>query len=630
MGMRGPGNVAISPDGSTVAWTLRSRDGSTLHLLDVASPATDKTIAIPNGSGCAYSSPIWSPDGATLAFLGACAPESKDPTVPRQSQVYLWSKSTGDIKQLTHVTGDINQPAWSPDGKAIAFLFVENATRTAGALDAMKPWSGVIGEDGVEVQRVYNVDSTSGTGAFITPINLHVYEFDWSPDSHLITFVAAAPPGENNWWVAKLYTESLGSEPKVVLDPSTVAGSLHGLQIAVPRWSPDASQIAFIGGLMSDQGSTGGDIYLLNANGGTPRDITPGIPNTPTWLSWLGHDRLGFSDVAAGKSSFEAIQPSTGHIESLLGPLPESIGDGRLEMSLSLSKNGEVAFLATSFEHAPEVYEGRLGQTPHALTHVNDDHAPLWGQAKSVEWTNEGFHVQGWLLLPAHYDPAKKYPLIVYVHGGPSAANMPRWPGVGYGPVPFSALDYFVLMPNPRGSFGEGERFTQANRKDFGYGDLRDILAGVDAVEKQFPVDNHRVGVTGWSYGGFMTLYTTTRAPGLIKAAIAGAPVTAWRNYDTIYTERYLGLPSENEAGYVAGSDVTYADKLRSTLLIVHNIEDDNVLFQNTVQMSDALEKADRKFSLIFYTEKTHGLTGPVRRHLYETMTDFFERELTE
>ncbi len=158
MGMRGPGNVAISPDGTTVAWTLRSHDGATLHLTAVATPTDDKTIAIPNATGCAYSSPIWSPDGATLAFLGACAPESKDPTVPRQSQIYLWSKSTGDVKQLTHVTGDINQPAWSPDGKSIAFLFVENATRTAGALDAMKPWAGVIGEDGVEVQRVSAVD----------------------------------------------------------------------------------------------------------------------------------------------------------------------------------------------------------------------------------------------------------------------------------------------------------------------------------------------------------------------------------------------------------------------------------------------------------------------------------------
>ncbi len=206
--MHAPGNVALSPGGATVAWTLRSRDGSTLHLSSVTAPAsneTDKTIDIPNATGCAYSSPIWSPDGATLAFLGACAPESKDPTVPRQSQIYLWAKSTGEVRQLTHVTGDINQPAWSPDGKSIAFLFVENATRTAGALDAMKPWAGVIGEDGVEVQRVYGVDAASGNASFLTPLTLHVYEFNWAPSSKEIAYIAADPPGENNWWIAQLW-----------------------------------------------------------------------------------------------------------------------------------------------------------------------------------------------------------------------------------------------------------------------------------------------------------------------------------------------------------------------------------------------------------------------------------------
>src|SRR5215472_3418195 len=314
MSMRGPASVALSPDGSTVAWTLRSADGATLHLLDVSAPTsneTAKTIDIPGGTSCAISSPIWSPDGATLAFLGACAPESKDPTVPRQSQIYLWSKSSGEVRQLTHVTGDINQPAWSPDGKSIAFLFVENATRTAGALDAMKPWSGVIGEDGVEIQRVYAVDSTSGNGNFVTPTNLHVYEFDWSPKSDDIAFIAANPPGENNWWVAKLYSASavdfvtksgtpntdfhgkLGMNPTVVFDPNTTHSALHGLQIAVPRYSPDGSKIALIGGLMSDQGSTGGDIWLVPANGkGDPTNITPGIDGTPCFEAWINDKEL--------------------------------------------------------------------------------------------------------------------------------------------------------------------------------------------------------------------------------------------------------------------------------------------------------------------------------------------------
>ena len=164
------------------------------------------------------------------------------------------------------------------------------------------------------------------------------------------------------------------------------------------------------------------------------------------------------------------------------------------------------------------------------MTHYNDDLKPLWGKSESINWTSDTFPVQGWLLYPAHYDPGRKYPLIVSVHGGPSSEVQPRWPDLGYNPIAFSALDYFVLMPNPRGSYGEGEAFTQANRKDFGYGDLRDILAGVDAVSAKLPIDQQRIGITGWSYGGFMTMFAVTQTQ-RFHAAVAGAGISNWQSY---------------------------------------------------------------------------------------------------
>ena len=155
------------------------------------------------------------------------------------------------------------------------------------------------------------------------------------------------------------------------------------------------------------------------------------------------------------------------------------------------------------------------------LSHINDGVEPAWGKSVSLAWKSDSFRVQGWLMLPRDYDPAKKYPLIVEVHGGPAAAVESHWSAGGLSPAAFSALGYFVLLPNPRGSFGQGEAFTQANRKDFGYGDLRDILAGVDAVEAKYPVDPNRVGITGWSYGGFMTMFAVTQTQ-RFKAAVAG------------------------------------------------------------------------------------------------------------
>ena len=173
------------------------------------------------------------------------------------------------------------------------------------------------------------------------------------------------------------------------------------------------------------------------------------------------------------------------------------------------------------------------GGLPHRqLSHFNDGVQPAWGKSVSLTWKNDNFDVQGWLLLPAHYDPAKKYPLLVEVHGGPAAAVLSRWNGGagGFSATAFSALDYFVLMPNPRGSFGQGEAFTQANRKDFGYGDLRDILAGVDTVLAKYPVDPNRIGIAGWSYGGFMTMFAVTQTH-RFRAAVAGAGISDWLSY---------------------------------------------------------------------------------------------------
>ena len=190
---------------------------------------------------------------------------------------------------------------------------------------------------------------------------------------------------------------------------------------------------------------------------------------------------------------------------------------------------------------APEVYSASLktnaaaepvgvAEPPHSITHVNDHVQPLWGRPSPVTWHDEGFRVQGWLLFPPDYDPHKRYPMIVYVHGGPSAATLPIWPRDGYGPVPLAAMGYFVLMPNPRGSFGEGERFAKGMRLNMGYGDLRDILAGIDQVEARYPIDDSRLGLTGWSYGGFMSMFAPTQTH-RFKAAVVGAGLSDWKSY---------------------------------------------------------------------------------------------------
>jgi dipeptidyl aminopeptidase/acylaminoacyl peptidase len=488
--------ATLSPNGQQIAWVVDADGGTQIQVAATVDPAHPRRLTAGAGAPCLEQSLAWSPDSKELAFTSSC---NASAGATEQLDVYIATPDAASHspRRLTHLHGGVTSLAFSPDGLHIACLYIEGATRPAGALAPMKPPAGVIGVEGLEIQRVATIETASGQFRQITPAVLHVYEYDWAPDSRQLAYVAAAPPGENNWWVAQLYTQALAdSHERSILDPEHTPGPLHGLQIAVPRWSPEGGQIAFIGGLMSDQGATGGDIYLLPAQGGEPKNITPNSDKTAAWIHWLSAEKLFVSWVRSGQVENGEMEPGSGKTIASFPPVPATIGDGRLEQSLSFA-NDSVAFIKSSFSKGPEVYVEQRGGQARPVTHYNDAQKPLWGEAKSVEWKSDGFPVQGWLLYPARYDPARKYPLIVSVHGGPSSEVLPRWPDLGYNPITFSALDYFVLMPNPRGSYGAGEAFTQANRKDFGYGDLRDILAGVDAVSGEFPIDQQRIGLTG-------------------------------------------------------------------------------------------------------------------------------------
>ena len=605
-----PGGVALSPDGTTVAWTLRGHDGSTLHLTDVADPAKSKIIAVEATTDCSNASPIWSPDSKTLAFLSTCTGDKAKPT---QEQIFLWSKTTGRTKQLSHLTGNLQQPAWSPDGKSIAFLFVENATRSAGALDAMKPWSGVIGEDGVEIQRVDSVDVATGKDKWLTPAKLHVYEFDFAPSSNEIAFIAANPPGENTWWIAKLYRESTTAQtPTVVFDPNTSSTALHGLQIAVPRYSPDGKHIAFIGGLMSDQGSTGGDVYVVDAKGGNPADVTPNIDGTPSWEVWLNDNRIGIVEDRSGRTLLPDYDVAKhAYIDGSAIDLGESsISGGPIKDATSVTSGAQAfAFVKSSFTSPPEIFAYTHG-VEHQITHLNADAKPL-SKTVSIEWDNDGFHVQGWLTFPAHYDAAKKYPLIVSVHGGPSASVGARW-----GNSMWAEQGYFEFQPNPRGSFGQGEKFVQANVKDFGYGDLRDILKGMDVLEAKYPIDKDREGLTGWSYGGFMTMFGVTQTH-RFRAAIAGAGLSDWLSYygensiDQWMIPFFGASVYDDPAVYAKSSAINFIKNVTTPTLVIVGDRDGECPAPQSFEFWHALRAEGVKTQLVVYPDEGHGFRNP-------------------
>jgi dipeptidyl-peptidase-4 len=233
------------------------------------------------------------------------------------------------------------------------------------------------------------------------------------------------------------------------------------------------------------------------------------------------------------------------------------------------------------------------------------------------------------LIKPKGFDPTRKYPAIVMVYGGPHSQQIRNaWPGGPNLDQVLAHRGFVIWQVDNRGSGGRGHLWESKLYRNFGSIEVSDQQAGIEYLVKLGFVDPARIGMSGWSYGGYMTLQTMLTRPKLIRAGISGAPVTNWRLYDTIYTERYMGLPQENEAAYRQSSPITHAKNLEGKLMLVHNIGDDNVLFQNMLQMTDALQQAGKHFELSIYPQKSHGVSGPARYHLNEAMVDFFERHL--
>ena len=608
--------VALSYDGQHLAWVVAHHNTTEL-MLGSWNGQNAHAVAIPGD--CREEGIRWAPRWNELAVLTRCKVDPSN-TKPIRGAIWLIDVNAGKPpRKLADLDGFAEGMQWSRDGKRIAFLFVPGATRLPEATASGNPRVGVIGETDVQVQYVASIAVTGGAPELLTPKGLYVYEFRTSTTGSRIAYTAAPPPGDNNWWTAKLYVQDAkaGASPEIIVDPATVKGSLHGLQIALPRWSPGDARILFIGGLMSDRGATGGDIYSVPASGGTPVALTEGAKVTPSWFTFLDRRSLLVNQVAQGRVQVTEYTLSGNHARQTRTwfTAPGVIGDGRAALSVSLSDKSprRIAYAAQSFDHPPEVHSGQLATTPPPA--VTSDNAGLphdWGKAESVEWNSGGMHVQGWLMYPANYDPHRTYPMIVFVHGGPSSANLPRW---GNNASAYSEFGYFVLMPNPRGSFGEGEAFAQAIRNQMGYGDLDDILAGVDKVEKMAPIDNNRLGMTGWSYGGFMSMFAPTRTD-RFKAVVAGAGLSDWQSYygqnqiDQWMIPFFGASLYEDPAAYSKSSAINFIKRTKTPALIVVGERDEECPAPQSFEYWHALKTLGVPTTLVVYANQGHHIAS--------------------
>jgi len=603
--------VAVSPDGGMAAWTETSppKDGSESNksaifvkdLRDTGAAARRITEVGESGQGLA-----WSRDGK-LAFLS---------TIDSTEQLQLFvSDKPGRSKprKLTNVQGYLADPKWSPDGRTIAVLWIEGLTRIPGPTEATPPDTGVVASQ-IYLQRLALVNSTTGNTRAISPEGMYVYEFDWSPDSKDLAYLAAPGPGDDNWYIAELFRIGVESgEVRSILKPV--------MQVANLRWSPDGTSIAFIGGLMSDEGSTGGDIYAIPASGGAPRDLTPKRKSSPNWFRWMPSSKqILMTEDVRSQMALTVLDLASGSTETLW--------KGAVCILFSVSTRTS-AVIRNAWNYPPEVWAGRIGEWQQ-ITHANDNLHSAWGDTRSIEWSNDGSPVQGWLMFPQPYDPSKHYPMIVVVHGGPAADTRSAWPRPGLPLQLLSAQGYFLFYPNPRGSYGQGEQFTGANVRDFGHGDLRDILAGVDAVVKGYPVDGKRVGIAGWSYGGYMTMWTVTQTH-RFRAAFAGAGIANWQSY---YGENaidqwmlpYFGASVyDDPAVYAKSSPINFIKNVQTPTLIVVGERDGECPPPQSYEFWHALKTFGVKTEFVIYPGEGHGFHDPEHsRDLFERVVKWF------
>ncbi|GAB3467329.1 S9 family peptidase [Massilia terrae] len=614
--MHSYGSLAMSADGLRLAVVesgAEQADGRSPSAIVIRDAANGNIVTRYENSACPtcrIDFPSWSPDQQSLAFIG---------TDPKAGTATVFIARDGKVSALTTVKGVASTARWSPDGKQIAMLAIVGAKKLAGAVEAGVRQVGEIGlAQDQDEQRIAVVPTTGGDVKLVSPSDTYVYEYDWTPDSKGFVVTSAKGNGDNNWWVATLgHVDEASGQLRIIAAPK--------MQMNAPHVSPDGSTVAFIGGLMSDFGSVGGDIYTVPLAGGQPVDVTPNYAGSFNGLSWRGKHVIA-SVLAGSDSALVAIDPAKRSSRTLWSGPVTSMGsrDGRFVI------NGDATVAAAvqeDYEHAPHLVAGRLPQLA-AITHDNDNFAPQV-KAQSVSWKNEGFNVQGWLVGPRNTD-GKKHPMIVIVHGGPAAAYTPRFVAEGGRNNMTRDLverGYYIFMPNPRGSYGQGTKFSGANKRDFGGGDWRDINAGIDAAIKVAPIDGERLGLMGHSYGGFMTMWGVTHSH-RFKAAVAGAGIANWISYygqngiDTWMIPFFGASAYDDPEVYRKASPIETIKTAKTPTLIYVGERDLECPAAQSIEFWHGLRAMNVPTTLVIYEDEGHAIRKP------EHQKDMREREL--
>ncbi len=588
-------------------------DRSGKHVVSIEGSVPENVSAIPNprivirpltGSGerivaacdgCRYTGVTVSPAGETTYLIRNAAGATE-----------IVIEGAAGTRRLATIDGNAAAPQWSPDGTQLALLVTLSPRKETGPTQA---GARMIGEIGVneDRQRLALIDVGTGALRFVSPAEMFVFEADWLPNGSGLAGIAVNGDGDNDWYISKLYAfDSAGGAPRVIASPER--------QIMRARVSADGKSVGFISGLMSDYNQGGGDVFVVPMAGGAARNITPGAEASFTNIAWQGN-ALVAAGVKLDAMTIVSIDSSTGR-ESLLWSTTDTVNVPGTRNGVAFAANGKVAAgIRERFEAGPELLAGPVG-APRVVTRSNAS-LPVIASGRSLSWQNDGQVVQGWLVSAASArKPVAKQPMIVVVHGGPAGYGGPEFIWQGWRKA-LIEKGYALFFPNPRGSAGRGETFKRANILDLGGGDLRDIMAGIDHVVKDGAIDPERIGITGFSYGGFMSMWAVTQT-NRFKAAAAGASVANWVSYygqngiDKWLLPYFGGAsPYSNPQPYHAAAPISFVKNVRTPTFIYVGERDIETPPVQSREFWKALRELDVPTTLMVYADEGHRLRNP-------------------
>jgi dipeptidyl aminopeptidase/acylaminoacyl peptidase len=600
-------SVAISPDGRRVA----SIEGDapafggapSLYQLIIrnADSGDQRVIPMPCGTvaHCTPFDPVWEPDGQHIVFV------LREPGSGFAHGVYRLDVAAGTVDRLVDFDGPVSTLRFAPDG-TLAMLVTPDATKDVGPA---APGAVVVGDlDSAPAEQRIAI-LRAGKLAFASPPDLYVYEYDWQRDGRGFVGTAAPGDGDQNWWSAKLYAfDAATAAARVIYTPSSPQQ-----QLTLPVVSPDGRQVAFIGGLMSDFDAVSGDAFVMPLDDphAVARDITPGWTVSVISLGWGCRDGTLRAGLQAGSETQMVTLADTPAAAPLsIDHSSEEQLQGGDEFVSVACKADRIATIHQGYAAPAEIAVGSMSQW-HDITHLNAGvMAPAAAKTLPIAWKNDGFNEQGWLLLPQRPVPPAGLPMITIVHGGPGAAHTPFFIGPGLIRDTLAA-GYAVFLPNPRGSFGQGLAFTTAIVRNMGHGVLADILAGVDAAEHAAPIDDHRLGIGGWSYGGYMSMFTGTQTD-RFRAAYAVAGISDWQSYygqtgiDGWLIPFFGASVYDDPAIYAGVSPIIYIKQARVPTFLAVGERDVECPSPQTIEMWRALRTLGVPTNAVIYAGEGH------------------------